>query len=74
MFQVAPKWWTVDSWDNPRGPRPDECDWTVPQSPFQAGMIVGLADGSVRTLGRLMSPETFWGAVTPAGGEVLRDW
>jgi hypothetical protein len=38
-------------------------------------MIVALADGSVRTIHPGISPETFWAAVTPAGGEVLgADW
>ena len=39
------------------------------------GILVGLADGSVRTLAPSMSGDTWWAAVTPAGGEVLgSDW
>jgi hypothetical protein len=39
------------------------------------GMVVGLADGSVRTLSQGLSGETWWSAVTPTGGEVLgSDW
>jgi prepilin-type N-terminal cleavage/methylation domain-containing protein len=39
------------------------------------GLMVGLADGSVRTLSPSMSGEAWWGTVTPAGGEVLgSDW
>lgn len=39
------------------------------------GMLVCLADGSVRTLNPSMSGETWWSAVTPNGGEVLNsDW
>jgi hypothetical protein len=38
-------------------------------------MLVGLGDGSVKTLNPAMSPKTFWAAVTPAGSEVLgNDW
>jgi prepilin-type N-terminal cleavage/methylation domain-containing protein len=74
-FQVAPRLWTVDSWDNVRDPQPGECDWRLPQTPHRSGMLVGLADGSVRTVSPSITPETFWAAVTPAGGEVLgSDW
>jgi hypothetical protein len=56
-------------------PRPKDCDPRIPQTPHSTGMVVALADGSVRTLGERMSEATFWGAVTPAGGEVLNnDW
>jgi hypothetical protein len=38
-------------------------------------MLVGLADGSVRSLNPSMSGETWWAAVTPSGGELLNsDW
>jgi type II secretory pathway pseudopilin PulG len=51
------------------------CDPRLPQTPHPGGMLVALADGSVRTLSPGMSPTTFWAAVTPAGGEVLGpDW
>jgi prepilin-type N-terminal cleavage/methylation domain-containing protein len=74
-FQIAPRVWFQDSWENPRGPNPDECDWSIPQTPHRGGMVVALADGSVRTVRPSMSAETFWAAVTPAGGEVLGgDW
>jgi hypothetical protein len=37
--------------------------------------LVGLADGSVRSLKPTISKETLWAAFTPAGGEVLgADW
>ncbi|AMV30448.1 Type II secretion system protein G precursor [Gemmata sp. SH-PL17] len=75
IFQVAPQVWFQDSWEAPRAPGANECDWSVPQTPHRSGMLVALADGSVRTLSTSMSPETFWAAVTPAGGEVLGgDW
>ena len=56
-------------------PKIADCDPRLPQTPFNAGLLVGLADGSVRTLNPAISPGTFWAAVTPAGGEVLgSDW
>lgn len=52
-----------------------DCMPTIPQTGHIAGIVVGLADASVRTLNPRISPETFWGAVTPAGGESLgADW
>jgi len=73
-FQVAPQVWVQDSWENPRLPAANECDWSVPQTPHRSGMVAALADGSVRTIAPSVGPETFWGAVTPAGGEVIANW
>jgi prepilin-type N-terminal cleavage/methylation domain-containing protein len=50
------------------------CDPKVPQTPHASGMIVGLADGSVRTVGVGIAPNVFWSLVTPAAGEVVTDW
>ena len=51
------------------------CDPTRAATAHAGGMLVGLADGSVRTLAPSMSGTTWWAAVTPAGGEVLgSDW
>jgi hypothetical protein len=51
------------------------CDPTRAATAHAGGMLVGLADGSVRTLAPTMSGKTWWAAVTPAGGEVLgSDW
>jgi prepilin-type N-terminal cleavage/methylation domain-containing protein len=44
------------------------------QTPFTAGLPVAMFDGSVRTIRPGISPEVFWGAVTPAGGEVGADF
>jgi prepilin-type N-terminal cleavage/methylation domain-containing protein len=56
-------------------PAPGECDMALPGTPHRAGMLVAIADGSCRTLSPRITPETFWAAVTPAGGEVLgNDW
>jgi prepilin-type N-terminal cleavage/methylation domain-containing protein len=55
-------------------PRLDGCDPTR-ASTAHAAMVVGLADGSVRTLAPTMSGKTWWAAVTPAEREVLgADW
>lgn len=59
-FQVAPSGDTL-------------CNPSIAQTPHPGGMIAALADGSVRILSRGMSRETYWGAVTPAGGEILGD-
>jgi prepilin-type N-terminal cleavage/methylation domain-containing protein len=56
-------------------PRPPDCDSSIPQTPHVGGMLVGLADGSVRTIAGSVSPAVFWPAVTPAGGEIFSpDW
>jgi prepilin-type N-terminal cleavage/methylation domain-containing protein len=76
-FQVRPRVWVPDRVGlyDLRPPHGDECDTTVPQTPHPAGMLIALFDGSVRTVRPGVSPETFWAAVTPAGGEVLgNDW
>jgi hypothetical protein len=46
------------------------CDPTRASTPH-AGMLVGLADGSIRTLNPSMNGTTWWAAVTPSGREVL---
>ncbi len=55
-------------------PPADLCDSRVPQTPHSSGMLVGLGDGSVRTVAKGITPSVFWALVTPAGGEVLGDW
>jgi type II secretory pathway pseudopilin PulG len=56
-------------------PKTTECLPFIAQTPHRSGMIVALGDGSVRTLSPGMSVTTYWGAVTPSGGEVLgTDW
>jgi prepilin-type N-terminal cleavage/methylation domain-containing protein len=52
-----------------------KCDSRIAQTPHTSGMLVALLDGSVRLVSGSMSERTFWGAVTPRGGEVLGvDW
>ena len=51
------------------------CDPTRTATAHSSGMLVGLADGSVRTLSPSLSGAIWWAAVTPSGGEVLgSDW
>ena len=51
------------------------CDPTRSATAHSAGMQVGLADGSVRTLAPGISGTTWWAAVTPSGGEAPgTDW
>ena len=51
-------------------PEPKRANAYQLQTPFRAGLPVAMFDGSVRTVSPGVSPEAFWGAVTPAGGEV----
>ena len=50
------------------------CDRDVPQTPYVSGLPVALMDGSVRILNPGIAQSAFWGAVSPAGGEMLLDW
>jgi hypothetical protein len=44
-------------------------------SPHTAIINAGLADGSVRSIAASITGNTWWAAITPAGGEVLgSDW
>lgn len=54
-------------------PRLLNSDATIPQTPHSSGMLVGMMDGSVRTISRSVTPTVFWSAVTPTGGEVAGD-
>ena len=52
-----------------------ECDRGVASGFHSGGIIVGLGDGSVRLVRQGLNGNTWWGALTPAGGEVLgNDW
>ncbi|HBI46108.1 MAG TPA: hypothetical protein DDY78_25120 [Planctomycetales bacterium] len=47
----------------------------VAVTPHTGGILVGLADGSVRLVNPGVQPQTWWSAMTPNGGEVLgNDW
>ncbi|MBM4069538.1 MAG: DUF1559 domain-containing protein [Planctomycetes bacterium] len=52
-----------------------DCDPHLAQTPHREGMLAALGDASVRILAPTMSPNTYWGAVTPNRGELLgSDW
>jgi prepilin-type N-terminal cleavage/methylation domain-containing protein len=51
-----------------------QCDGRRASTPHDS-MLVALCDGSVRSVSRSVSPNTWWWALTPAAGEVLgNDW
>jgi prepilin-type processing-associated H-X9-DG protein len=50
-------------------------DGNKANSPHTGGIQVALGDGSVRFVSGEVSPNTWWAAITPAGGETLaNDW
>ncbi|HEX4590010.1 MAG TPA: DUF1559 domain-containing protein [Gemmataceae bacterium] len=56
-------------------PEAGACDPSRAATPHVGGMVVALADGSVRTLAPSMSGTTWWAACTPSGGDSLgTDW
>ncbi|MEZ6142529.1 MAG: prepilin-type N-terminal cleavage/methylation domain-containing protein [Zavarzinella sp.] len=55
-------------------PRVEDCNPRLPNAASARGLQVGLADGSTRILSPSITPQVFWGMVTPNGGEVLGDW
>jgi prepilin-type N-terminal cleavage/methylation domain-containing protein len=69
-FQVRPRdhFTAEDYWARPR--QPNDCNPLIPQTPHEGGMIVGMIDGSVRTVRPSVAETVFWASVTPAGGEV----
>jgi prepilin-type N-terminal cleavage/methylation domain-containing protein len=51
------------------------CNHILASTPHPGGILVGLADGSVRSLQHGINGTTWWAALTPAGGEVPgADW
>jgi prepilin-type N-terminal cleavage/methylation domain-containing protein/prepilin-type processing-associated H-X9-DG protein len=75
------------SWGQPTGPAamflvqppvgncPFGAGGQIPISPHTGGIMVALADGSVRLVSQGVSPTTWWYALTISGGEVLgSDW
>jgi len=62
MFQVAP-----------RGEA--DADAAVAHTPHSSGIIVALADGSVRHVAGAVSPMSWWAALTPTGNDAFGpDW
>jgi hypothetical protein len=54
-------------------PSEARCDPTLPQGAHVGGITVGMGDGSARFVSSEISPQTWWHACTPSGGEVLGD-
>jgi prepilin-type N-terminal cleavage/methylation domain-containing protein len=56
-------------------PTRETCNGTQPTSPHRGGILAGMADGSVRMVSPSVSGETWYAALTRAGGEILgSDW
>jgi prepilin-type N-terminal cleavage/methylation domain-containing protein len=72
-FQVAPRARATTGLlvvYTPGVPAPlGQCDPTIAQSPHRV-MLVAMGDGSVRSIAAGIDESIYWGAVTPAGGEV----
>ena len=81
-WKVERRWWENPSWVAVPGtqmfqaaPPRDSASSRIPQGFLPAGIVVGLADGSVRLVSERISATTFYYACTPNGGEVLgNDW
>jgi hypothetical protein len=52
-------------------PKADECDPRQLNTGYPHAMPCAMADGSIRSFRRGISPAVFWGAVTPNAGEVI---
>jgi prepilin-type processing-associated H-X9-DG protein len=56
-------------------PGKTQCNPGLAQEIHPGGIQVGMGDGSVRLVNNAISPQTWYYALTPAGGEVLgSDW
>lgn len=55
------------------GPTVAQCDTGQLQAPDVGGLLVAMADGSVRTIRPSVTEPVFWGMMTPDGGEVADD-
>jgi prepilin-type N-terminal cleavage/methylation domain-containing protein len=56
-------------------PTAAQCNRFLASTPHTGGMVVLLADGSIRTLAPQMSNSTYWFACTPDGHDILgNDW
>jgi len=54
-------------------PPPGQCDPNLAQGFQASGIQINMCDGSVRFVSSSISPQTWWYAITPNGGEVLGD-
>lgn len=51
-------------------PRPELSDGRQLQSFHRSGILMGMLDGSVRTVAAGVDPSVFWALITPNGGEI----
>lgn len=66
---------TVPGYTFQVAPPIDECVPSIAQGSSSGGMLIGLCDGSARSINSSIASSTYWAAVTPAGGETLGpDW
>jgi hypothetical protein len=49
------------------------CNPSIAQTPHREGMLVALADGSVKQIRPSVHPSVYWAAVTPSAGELFND-
>jgi hypothetical protein len=54
-------------------PRMEDADSRICQSPHNGGMLVAMADASVRFMAHSIKPDVYWSLVTPNGNETLND-
>jgi prepilin-type N-terminal cleavage/methylation domain-containing protein len=54
-------------------PTLENADPRICQGYHAGGMLVAMADGSVRMMAHSITPNIFWALVTPNGGEVVND-
>jgi hypothetical protein len=56
-------------------PTAASCDWTLPKTPHTGGVVVGMGDGSCRSVNSAVSQATWFSALTPDDGGVPgTDW
>lgn len=53
-------------------PTVENCNPSIPETPYESGLLVALVDGSVLTIRPGVAESVFWAMVTPAGGEVVQ--
>jgi type II secretory pathway pseudopilin PulG len=51
-------------------PRPEDANCHLLQTPYSAGLLVAMADGSVKIFKSTVSETTFWASITPNSGDV----
>jgi hypothetical protein len=54
-------------------PPMEDADPRICQSPYNGGMLVAMADASVRFMAHSIKPDVYWTLVTPNGREMLND-